>query len=247
VAAQLAVLDDVSGLLAATRLANAGQLDVASLAGAARQVSPGLRLLTGLPRPDRWTEVRPSAFAELLDVARALDELVVVDCGFALAGRSADPFADGPSRDDMTGTALAEADVVVAVGAADPVGLTRLARTLPELVEASPEAELHVVVNRMRPSLGWSREEVTRLVAGVLPQARIWFLPEDRPAADRAVVSGRTLVECGDSALRRAIAEVTGALLPEPLLPEPMRPGRTSAGRRGRALRRRRLPATVRR
>ena len=37
----LAVLDEVSGLLAAARLANAGELDAARLAGLAREVAHG--------------------------------------------------------------------------------------------------------------------------------------------------------------------------------------------------------------
>jgi MinD-like ATPase involved in chromosome partitioning or flagellar assembly len=172
-------------------------------------VHRGLRVLTGLPRPDRWTELRPQAVAELLAVARRLDDLVVVDCGFSLPSRTVDPFADGPDRDETTGLALEDADVVVAVGTADPVGLTRLARALPELLEWSPGAELHVVVNRMRASLGWSSDEVATLVAGVAPRAHVSFLPEDRAATDRALVSGRTIAECGDSALRRGLAGLT--------------------------------------
>ncbi|MGZ4444610.1 MAG: AAA family ATPase, partial [Nocardioidaceae bacterium] len=46
----LGVLDEVSGLLAAARSANAGALDPDRLAGYARQVGERLRVLTGLPR-----------------------------------------------------------------------------------------------------------------------------------------------------------------------------------------------------
>ena len=56
----LAVLDEASGLLAAARLANAGQLDAGRLARSRAQLDDRLRLVTGLPRPDRWTEVRPA-------------------------------------------------------------------------------------------------------------------------------------------------------------------------------------------
>ena len=37
-------------------------------------------------------------------------------------------------------------------------------------------------------------------------------LPEDRIAVDRALVSGRTLLESGDSPLRRAMAELPALL-----------------------------------
>ena len=54
VAQHLGILDGASGLLAAARAANAGELDAVRLAGLARTVGGGLRVLTGLPRPDRW-------------------------------------------------------------------------------------------------------------------------------------------------------------------------------------------------
>jgi MinD-like ATPase involved in chromosome partitioning or flagellar assembly len=208
----LAVLEEVSGLLATTRLANTGQLDSDRLAQLAREVTPGLRLVSGLPRPDRWTEVRPQAFATLLSTARSLDDLVVVDTGFGLPSTATDPFSTAPGRDDTTLAALMEADVVLVVASADPVGLTRLARSLRELDELGPDGAVHVVVNRMRPSLGWSEREVADLVSRVLPGAALSFLPDDRAAADRALVAGRTLVECGDSALRRAVAALVDSL-----------------------------------
>ena len=212
----LAVLDEVSGLLAAARLANSGQLDRVRLAGLARDVGPGLRLLTGLPRPDRWTEVRPQAVGDVLAAARLLDEYVVVDTGFGLPSTPLDPFATGPSRDEITLAVLEEADHLVVVGSADPVGLTRLVRSLRDVEEVSPEGPDLVVVNRMRSSLGWSAREISDLVAQVAPRSRLVFLPDDRIAVDRALVSGRTLIESGDSPLRRAMAELAGTLVPQP-------------------------------
>lgn len=207
VAQHLSVLEEVSGLLAGVRLANAGQLDGERLAALARQVGGRLRVITGLPRPDRWSEVRPQAFTDLLDQAARLEPALVVDLGFGLERPPADPFAGAaPTRNDMTLTALAEADDVVAVGSADPVGLARLARGLLELAEVTPGGPTAVVVNRMRPSLGWSERELRLMVEPLAPKARVHFLPDDRQAADRALMTGRSLVECGDSALRRAIA-----------------------------------------
>jgi MinD-like ATPase involved in chromosome partitioning or flagellar assembly len=216
VAQHLAVLDEVSGLLAAVRLANGGELDVRSLAAAARGVAPRLRILSGLPRPQRWREVRPQPFDELLDVARELDPLVVVDAGPGLPDDLVDAFPGSHRRDDVSVAALTAADEVVAVGSADPVGLAALARALPELVELRGEEGLRVVVNRMRPSLGWSEEQVRALVRGVAPRAPVTLLPDDRAGADRALVSGRTLVDSGDGALRRAVAALADEVVPGP-------------------------------
>src|SRR5690606_11045779 len=84
VAQHLGVLEEVSGLLVAARVANAGRLDERGLAQLCRTVDDGLRVLTGLPRADRWVEVRPAAFEELLRQARRLADRVVVDLGFSL-------------------------------------------------------------------------------------------------------------------------------------------------------------------
>ena len=70
-AQMLAVLDEVSGVLAAARAASTGALDVAGLAESARQVAPRLRVLTGLPRADRWTALRPAALRGVLARAQA--------------------------------------------------------------------------------------------------------------------------------------------------------------------------------
>lgn len=253
VAQQLAILDEVSGLLAASRLANAGQLDVRRLAGLARALGPGLRVLTGLPRPGRWPEVRPAAFAEVLTTARSLDEVTVVDTGLGIEEPSDDPFGpfgSAPSRDDMTRAVLGSADVVVVVVGADPVGLSRGTRALLDLAELGDVTPLSgrrpagsyrptvVAINRMRASLGWDQREVAALVAKVAPQARLVFLPDDPAATDQALVAGRTLVETGEGPLRRALGDLTDTLLAELGLraPEPAR-------RRGARLPRRyRLP-----
>jgi MinD-like ATPase involved in chromosome partitioning or flagellar assembly len=214
VAQHLGVLDEVSGLLAAARAANAGHLDAAALAGIARTVGDhGLRVLTGLPRPDRWSEVRAPAFDDVLGAARSVAREVVVDVGFSVEAEATDPFGTAPQRNQMTLATLESADRVLVVGAADPVGLARLARGLVDVTDRVPAAAVHVVVNRNRPSLGWSEAEVRGMVEGFVGPVPVSFLPEDRAAADRALMSGRSLVEVGDSPLRRALADVVDTLL----------------------------------
>ncbi len=205
----LAVLDEASGLLAAVRLANAGQLDAGRLVTVARQLDDRLRLVTGLPRPDRWTEVRPQTLTTVLDVAATVTPLVVVDAGFGLDTRVTEGRPAAPSRDRLSMAVLEHADDVVVVASSDPVGLTRLARALLDLRGVRPQGPDLVVVNRMRDGLGWAERDVVDMVARVAPDARVAFLPDDRPAADRALVGGRTLRESGDGVLRRALAAMT--------------------------------------
>jgi MinD-like ATPase involved in chromosome partitioning or flagellar assembly len=229
VAQHLGVLDEVSGLLAAARAANAGRLDAERFTAAARRVGERLHVLTGLPRADRWPEVRPAAFDAVLEQAAQLAPYVVVDVGFSLERDAPDPFGAGaPQRNLMTLAALDRADEVVVVGAADPVGLARLARGLVELRDLLPAVRPRVVVNRTRSSLGWSDREIHGMVEGFVQPVGVHFLPDDRAAADRALMAGHSLAEDGESLLRDAVRSVADGLLGE-------RPARRKGLRRRRA------------
>ncbi|GAB2445886.1 P-loop NTPase [Nocardioides hungaricus] len=208
IAQQLGILDEVSGLLSAARLAASGQLEE-RFGSVQRGIDGHLSVVTGLPRGDRWIEVRPDTVEHLLEVAREQAE-VVVDTGFSLEDEPGSDYGTRPGRNQMTLGALDVADEVVVVGGADPVGLTRLARGLVELAGLGREA--HVLVNRMRPSLGWSERDIAGMVAGFARTASMHFLPEDQPTVDRALVAGRTLAELGDSPLARAVGRVVDGL-----------------------------------
>jgi MinD-like ATPase involved in chromosome partitioning or flagellar assembly len=234
VAQHLGVLDEVSGLLAATRTANAGQLDGVRLGALARRVGDRLRVVTGLPRPDRWQEVRPTAFRDLLDQAAGLASLVVLDVGFSLESDPLDPFgSSAPQRNEMTLASLQRADEVVVVGAADPVGLARLARGLVELHDVLPRMRPRVVVNRTRASLGWSDREIRGMVEGFVQPVDVHFLPDDRAAADRALMAGHSLAESGESPLREAMSDLARGVLGDlvPRTPHRRRVRRRRAGK----------------
>lgn len=211
VAQMLAMLDEVSGLLAAARLASTGQLTLGSLHQHVREVNPFLRVLTGLPRADRWPQLRPSALTGLLNVARHMALVVVLDCAFSLESDEELSFdTAAPRRNGATLTALERADRILVVGAAEPLGLARLARAVLDLTAAVPGCTASVVVNRVRSGLGWSSAEVGATVQRFTGRTPVAYLPEDRPATDRAWVAGRTLPECApDSPLRRALAAMT--------------------------------------
>jgi len=217
VAQHLALLDEAPGVAAATRLADAGHLDLRSLAAAAPEVTPGLRVLTGLPRADRWPEVRDDALAAVLEQCRQLARLVVVDVAAPLEEDeelSYDTVA--PRRNAATLSALRTATTVLAVGSADPVGLQRLVRGVDELRAVVPEPPI-VVANKVRASaVGATPEhrvaEALQRFAGV---RAVRMIPDDRAACDAALLAGRVLAEqAAGSAARKGIlalaAEVTG-------------------------------------
>lgn len=224
-AQQLGVMDEVSGLLAAARLVQSGHLEE-RFDSVRRDLGGGLSLVSGLPRPDRWVEVRPGTVEQLLVAARRRGD-VVVDTGFSLEDDGRELGAR-PARHAQTLAAIDGADEVLVVGAADPVGLSRLARGLVELQELAPGVPVRVVVNRMRPSLGWSEKDVASMITGFAPTRALHFLPEDRVAVDRALVTGRTLPEGGESSLAQAVASVADAML-----------GAAASTSRARSLRRR--------
>ncbi len=210
----LGLLDEASGLLAAARAANTGRMTTETLAGLARTVSPNFRVLTGLPRADRWTELRPALLRTVIDAARGLCDITVVDCGFSIElDEEVSYDTTAPRRNGATVTALEVADVIVVVGRADPVGLGRLVRAMSELESLVPGAATEVVVNRMRSSLGWSAADVTGMLQRSMSAQTAAVLPDDQSAADRCVVLGKTLAECArDSKLRKSLRGLSDAV-----------------------------------
>jgi MinD-like ATPase involved in chromosome partitioning or flagellar assembly len=201
----LGILDETSGLLAASRQANSGTLTPERLHSAARSVGDRMEVLTGLPRPDRWTEVRPRNLLEVLRRATEVADHVVVDAGFGVEAPRAGEVGPSRSREALVSTVLKAADELVVVGTAEPVGLTRLARLLVDSRQLREEGPSHVVVNRMRRGLGWREVEIVDMVARVSPSARVHFLPMDVEGADRAMQAGRSVVELGSSPLANAL------------------------------------------
>ena len=209
IAQSLALLDEAPGMAAAARAADQGSLDLPGLARVAPEVCPRLRVLTGIPRADRWPELRAAAVEHVLTVARQLAEFVVVDCGFAIEDDeelSYDTLA--PRRNAATLTALEQADELVVVGAADPIGLQRLVRAVQDVGSvASPTPR--VVVNKVRASSVGSRPErrITEALERFAGMDDLHFLPWDQASLDGAMFAGRSLTEFApQSDLRRAIA-----------------------------------------
>jgi MinD-like ATPase involved in chromosome partitioning or flagellar assembly len=217
VAQVLGLLDEAPGLAGAARAANSGQLDLPALARHARQVTPRLRVLTGITRTERWPEIRPASLEVVWELARGLAEITVVDCGFCLEQDEELSFDTvAPRRNGATVTTLERADVVVAVGSADPLGLQRLVRALSDLRELVPGAEVRVVVNRLRSSVvgadpGRQVRSALERYAGVVAAA---LVPEDRAGLDAALLRGQTLAEVSPrSAARQVIAALATDLV----------------------------------
>ena len=216
VAQLLGFLDEAPGLAAAARLANNGALDVAGLARVAPQAGRGLRVLTGISRAERWPELRPAALEQVWELARSLAEVTVVDCGFCLEQDEELSFdTAAPRRNGATLMTLARADVVLAVGAADPVGVQRLVRGLTRLREVVPGASPRVVLNQVRRgAIGAEpRAQLSEALERYVGVRDIAFVPYDRDALDAAVLQARLIGEvAGGSAVREALADLAAGL-----------------------------------
>jgi len=213
----LGVVDDeVPALAAACRLAHHGRLDATALVALARQVMPGVSLLTGLPRADRWPELRPGSLAQVWETARRVADIVVIDTGFCLEEDeelSYDTMA--PRRNAATISALLEADDVLAVGTVDVIGMRRLVRGLDELARSVDGCTPFVVGNRGtgKGAQRAVRRQVEDILMRVGHRNEVVIVPDDVPTCRRAVREGRSPLEVAPgSAFGRAMRELTNAV-----------------------------------
>lgn len=215
------LLEESPGLAGVCRTAGQGRLTVDELARATWSVGPQLRLLTGIARADRWTEIRPSALPAVLDIGRTFADLTVVDCGFCLEADEELSFdTAAPRRNGATLAVLEEADLVVAVGSADPPGMERLIRGLGQLRELVPVSSIRVVLNRVRRTAAGGTEaaEALRRFTGLSVTQDV---PDDRAVLDRAWRAGTPpAAVAAKSALVKAFDALTGSLTAE-LSPAP--------------------------
>ena len=207
----LGFLDEAPGMAAAARASEQGSLDLMALARVAPALRslPHLRVLTGVPRAERWPELRAAAVGHVLAMARQLAEFVVLDCGFSIEDDEELSYdTAAPRRNAATLAALEAADDVLVVGAGDPVGLQRLVRAVQDLRSVAAPTP-RVVVNKVRASAVGARPEqrITEALARFAGMDQLVFLPWDQSSLDAAMYAGQSLTEATpQSELRRAVA-----------------------------------------
>ncbi|MFT4122652.1 MAG: regulator [Microbacteriaceae bacterium] len=223
VAPTLGLLDEAPGFAAACRLAAAGGLDAHELERVGQWCpvgTAGFWVLTGIGRPSRWPELGGDRVGRVIDACRDWVDVTVVDTGPSIETDEeivSDLFA--PRRNAATVAAIEKADRVVAVGAADPVGIARLLRAHADLVALCGSETVSVVMNRLRASVigAAPAAQVQRTLerfGGIRPVA---LVPDDRGAFDAALLSGRTLAEVAPrSAARAALRSLAASLAPLP-------------------------------
>ncbi|MFK4760536.1 CpaE family protein [Microbacterium sp. ZW T5_45] len=209
VAPSLALLlgleDDAPGVASACRRAELGALDREELSRLATAVSTSagdVDVLGGINRPSRWPEISESRLRSTLVSCRSWAEDTIVDVAAPFdADEEATYDMVGPRRHGATTGAIAEADAVIAITAADPLGISRFLREYAELRGLAGETPITVVANQIRPGpLGIdAKGQVGRTLARFAGIDDVTFLPYDQRATDAALLHARPI---GDVAPR---------------------------------------------
>lgn len=219
VAPSLGLLDEAPGFAAACRLAGTGALDSAELDRVATDHRDGFRVLTGIGRPSRWPELTAERVGGVLDAVRAWVGITVVDVGASLE-EDEELVTDlaAPRRNAATVEVLRRADRVVAIGAADPVGLARFLRGHAGLLEHTAPERVIVLANKVRAGsvgldpAGQVRATLERF-GGITPRH---LVPWDPAGFDAALLAGRGLAGAAPrsparAVLRKLAGELAGA------------------------------------
>ena len=216
VAPSLGLLDEAPGFAAACRLTGSGSLDRAQferIAQLHRSGRGGIQVLTGLGRASRWPELTADRVRGVLTAVRDWAELTVVDVA---AGFEHDEELmtdlNAPRRNAATIEVLRSADLVVAVGAADAIGLSRFLRAHADLAELVEPPRVLTVINKVRSSaIGLNpAAQIRQTLARFGGIEAAVLVPWDPSAFDAALLSGRPLLDAAPrSAARTAVKELS--------------------------------------
>lgn len=219
IAPALGLLDEAPGFAAACRLAGSGGLDRGQFERIAQPHRAGrsdIQVLTGIGRASRWPELSSERIAGVLAAARDWVQLTVVDVAPSFE-RDEELMTDlnAPRRNAATIEVLRSAERVIAVGAADPVGLSRFLRAHSELAELVGPERIVTVINKVRPGAiglnpGAQLRQTLARFGGIDDPV---LVPWDLAAFDAALLSGRPLLEVAPrSPARTAIRELAAQL-----------------------------------
>jgi MinD-like ATPase involved in chromosome partitioning or flagellar assembly len=187
----LGLVDHPAGLAAACRLVGQERFDLEQLQRLSTRVAVGageLTVMTGLSSESRWAEVSSEKLDDLLMVAGEHFDYVILDV--------ASPTAEGlqasnssVDRNAVVRWAIGYSDYVVAICAADPVGVSRFLEAMVRLAELKPTGQVLTLVNRLRSSvLGPSAKQQIIDSLERLGQITVsGFVPDDPVAADSAI------------------------------------------------------------
>lgn len=174
----LGVIEELPSIVAVARRAAKGELTGTQWPDSLHRAGPtGPVLLPGLLRAELWEEVSAFGWEAFVAGARAAFRFSVVDVGFCL---EADPSgrAGTGGRNDVARRTVTEADHVVAIVRADPVGIKNFLWALSDAQELQIEEKLLVVLNRVHPGDARDLRSLLRRHLARLPVAEIPERPD---------------------------------------------------------------------
>lgn len=217
-AVQLGLLDEAAGLAQICRTVDQDRFDAHTLERICAPVliaGARMRVATGLPRANRWPELRPTALRRAVLALQERCDTVVIDVAGPLELDEELSFdTAAPQRNGVAAAMLRIADEIFAIGQANSIGVPRLIRALEEMEASVGDLAVKVVFNK-----------VSAASVGSAPQralAETWerfgprhpvvaYLPHDPEAVESALLAGSALAEIAPgSALRIAIAGLAG-------------------------------------
>jgi hypothetical protein len=140
-----------------------------------------LRVVTGLPNPRAWAQVRPGEVVRVVDRLAAESPAVVVDG----IGMLEDVGGTARGRYAVARALVLEASVLVGICDGGPVGVARLLAWAVDAKTLAPEAPMIVVVNRA-PVARFKRGELYDEIVRTLPPHEVVFVAADRKVTDAA-------------------------------------------------------------
>jgi len=196
VGALLGLNGESNGLLKAARLVERGGLTGPTIEQSAARVGPNLLALGNQSSFGGLTRVTLGGATELISVAQANFECVVIDLGCPIAPVAFDPFGDaGLSGPHLTAQLLGMCTDVLVCGLPSPLGVTRLITALSDLVDLKVPATQRVVLNRCPRGRAKALGAETRaLIATHVRKTEVVPLPRDERAFLKAEHAGKAVV-----------------------------------------------------
>jgi pilus assembly protein CpaE len=177
-------------------LNNLSALDAHFLNGLLTKHSSGLELLAGIAHPEDWGKVSSSGVARIVNVARTIGEVVVMDFGVSFA----------PQWRDV----LSEANKILVVAEPTVPSLWSLERYLSAMADLDRETDrIQIVINR------WTRKDETTVnsLEKHLKRSVLARLPNDTAQVSEAINLGVPLFKNHRNPLLTQIRELATQLV----------------------------------
>ncbi len=205
------ITEEIPSIVWACRMAAKRELDGSSLAYELRRTGEaGPVLLPGIPRAELWPEISDFGWREFLQCARGSFSFTVCDLGFCLEP-ALGPYPDaGEGRNRLTRVALREADHVIAVARADPLGIKNFVWAFHQLTDLVDESRILVIANRVAPG---EEHDVTSVIHRYVRKRPVALVPEEAVAFSNAESLGKPVsAQRAGGAVREAILELAAAV-----------------------------------